>query len=654
MQRDTTATAINNSSDIDTHTISITWLSAAAIAAVRQEKLSLPQLAHRILSTTVLKNSDLPWFSLHDYQLVEVSGINAQCGSAFEPACELVRKNKIRALIFQNPTTPPTLQIIVPFSESMSPEKLPALAARLNGVFRGKLAAESFDPTAQCRYGSVGTQNIEINDIDGDFIDLRADLDAGAIDHDPELDVGDSDDIKRLNANHAILPIGGKTRVVTFGELEEFPGRQTIIMTQTVGDFAALMNKYRHRYTNDKGEEKTVPMGNYWVGSQYRRQYDDGMAFMPQPDKKRVYSKLNLWRGYGVKSVKPDGKSGAAGCNKFLDFMLKVICGGNEQHFDYLRKREATILQRRIRTEIAIGLHTEEEGVGKGFYESKMSHLLGSHAMRVTNPKHVIGAFNPHLETLLRLTADEALFVGNHEHRNALFGLITDTPLTIEPKGCGVYNAENFLNISVLSNSPHFVPVSGTARRFFIPTLSTEHMQDFKYFEAIEHQLRNEGGFESLLFNLLNEVDLTDFNVRDVPKTAGLVEQAALGRRGVDGLVEEACSYGRVPCEHWLWPGCTVTSGTESGLGFFVYIDNHRDRELSPLGAHKVIKRLVKKWNCCALGQQRDPSSGKRITALKWPSLEDLRKLFVERFGEQEWLHPEVSEWKPSGQPFPQ
>ena len=52
---------------------------------------------------------------------------------------------------------------------------------------------------------------------------------------------------------HAVLPIGGKTRVVTFGELEEFPGRETIVMTQTVDDFKSLKNKYRHTYRDEKG-----------------------------------------------------------------------------------------------------------------------------------------------------------------------------------------------------------------------------------------------------------------------------------------------------------------------------------------------------------------------------------------------------------------
>jgi hypothetical protein len=333
----------------------------------------------------------------------------------------------------------------------------------------------------------------------------------------------EKDDITRLNKVHAVLPIGGKTRVVTFGEMEEFPGRETIIMTQTMGDFASLQNKYLHEYSDKNGKLQSVPMGTYWLNSKDRRQYDGGMAFMPQHDEEVIRERLNLWRGYGVKLIKPKHKSAAAGCNLFLDFMRDVICSGNEEHFDYLLKREAFILQNRIRCEVALGLNTEEEGCGKGFYEKNIGHLLGYHYMQITNPKHIVGAFNPHLETLLRMTADEALFVGNHEHRNMLFNLVTESKLTIEPKGCGVYRADNYLNISVLSNAKHFLPISGTARRFFLPTVSPHRRGDHAYFKKIQDQLDN-GGFEALLYYFLN-VDLTDFNVRLVPQTEGLMEQ---------------------------------------------------------------------------------------------------------------------------------
>ena len=343
-----------------------------------------------------------------------------------------------------------------------------------------------------------------------------------------KFDESGKGDVERLNRMHAVLPIGGKTRVVTFGELEEFPGRETIVMTQSIGDFKLLQNKYRHTYRDKEGELRHIPLGNHWISSPLRRQYDGGMAFMPQHNGD-VGNRLNLFRGFGVKAVKPDGKSGAAGCRKFLDFMLNIICSGNEAHFDYLLKREATIFQKRIRSEIALGLQTKEEGCGKGFYEETMGRLLGNHAMLVTNPKHIVGNFNPHLETLLRLTADEALFVGNHEHRNALFGLITESTLTIEPKGCALYKAASFLNLSIISNADHFLPVSGTARRFLIPTVSAARKQDFAYFAGLQAELDN-GGYEALLYHLPDEVDLTNFNVREVPQTEALMQQRGARR----------------------------------------------------------------------------------------------------------------------------
>ena len=91
-------------------------------------------------------------------------------------------------------------------------------------------------------------------------------------------------------------------------------------------------------------------------------------------------------------------KSGAAGCKRFLDHGLKVICSGNAEHYDYLIKREAFIAQKRTRSEIAVGLQTEVEGTGKGFWCRNINRLYGNHAMEVQNPEHVVGKHNTHLE----------------------------------------------------------------------------------------------------------------------------------------------------------------------------------------------------------------------------------------------------------------
>src|SRR4051794_27806856 len=78
---------------------------------------------------------------------------------------------------------------------------------------------------------------------------------------------GNETDVARLNRKHAVLPIGGKTRVVTFGELPEFPGRETIVMTQTFDDFKALNDRYRHSYVDAKGQQQETPMGTHWIAS---------------------------------------------------------------------------------------------------------------------------------------------------------------------------------------------------------------------------------------------------------------------------------------------------------------------------------------------------------------------------------------------------
>lgn len=332
-----------------------------------------------------------------------------------------------------------------------------------------------------------------------------------------------------MNEQHCVLPIAGKTRVATWGDDPDFPGRKTIVSFSGFGDFRALLDKYRHSFQGEdkKGNPITVTMGlgSWWIAAPQRRQYDGGMRFMPNRDEDVVNETLNLWQGFSVAARKPEGRSGASGCALLLDHGLKIICSGDEEHFDYLMKREALIAQKRIRSEIAVGLQTEEEGTGKETWCGAFRHLYGTHAMQVQNTEHVIGKHNAHLEVLLRLTADEALFAGDPRQRNALYNLITEPLLTVEPKFIGVYTAPNYLNIDIISNAKHFIPVSGTARRFMVPKVSPDRANDHDYFNKIRTQLNDDGGYEALLYHLLYEIDIRDFNVRAVPKTAGLLDQ---------------------------------------------------------------------------------------------------------------------------------
>ena len=460
-------------------------------------------------------------------------------------------------------------------------------------------------------------------------------------------------DLEKMNSQHAVLPIGGKTRVITWGDDPDFRGRKTVVRAQGFTDFKNLhSNKRKLVMTTSKDEDgkptttkKSIPLGAWWLGRPRRRQYDDGRRFMPQHEVEVVGSVLNMFEGFPIQPRKPDGRSGASGCQLFLDHGLKIMCSGNEEHWDYLLKREAWIAQNRQRSEIAACYRTEEEGSGKGFWCNHLGRLYGSHFMQIIKAEHVIGKHNEHLETLIKLCADEALFVGDPRQRNILFSLITEPTVDIEPKFIGVYPVKNYLNIDIISNAKHFLPVSRTARRFFVPTVSENKVGDFDYFDAIDKELKN-GGYEALLYHLLHEVDLRNFNIRKVPKTVGLAEQAELSRKGIDGLVEKICSEGCVPSPHEEWPGFSVSTGAEERKGFDFLIDTHPDRELRDLGAHKVKRELRKNWNCKSGDDARRRDGDKLIRGIKWPQLSELRELFVSRHGKQEWLNPEVTEWQ--------
>lgn len=455
-------------------------------------------------------------------------------------------------------------------------------------------------------------------------------------------------DLEEMNSNHAVLPIGDKTRVVTWGADCNFSGRKTIVRAQTFQDFANLYSNRRKIIEKIDADgnptQKKVPIGEWWLRHERRRQYNGGQKFMPQHDAEVVDDALNMYNGFAVHSRKPEGGSGASGCRLFLKHGFEVICNGNEEHWDYLLKREAWIVQNRRRSEIAAAYRTEAEGSGKGFWCTHLGHLFGQHFMQVSNPDHVIGKHNPHLETLIKLCADEALFVGDPRHRNALFSMITEPTLTIEPKFVGAYKATNHLNIDITTNAKHFVPASRTARRFFIPTVSENRVGDLEYFKRMENQLKD-GGYEALLYHLLNEVDLRDFDVRRVPKTAGLAEQVEYSRKGLDGLIEKICSEGRVPCAHGHWPGFSISNGSEIKQGFDYFIDTHHDRELRDLQALKVKRQLRRDWGCLAGDEAKRRDAGDMIYGVKWPPLAGLREKFVKRHGPQEWLHPEVTEW---------
>ena len=98
---------------------------------------------------------------------------------------ESFKKVRLRALVYTSPShtvAKPRWRILAPTSCDLPPQERTKLVAGLNGILGRILAPESFTLSQSYYYGSVNNSaEHRAVIVDGDYIDLRDDLDAGAI-----------------------------------------------------------------------------------------------------------------------------------------------------------------------------------------------------------------------------------------------------------------------------------------------------------------------------------------------------------------------------------------------------------------------------------------------------------------------------------------
>jgi len=313
--------------------------------------------------------------------------------------------------------------------------------------------------------------------------------------------------LRVLNEKFMVIGnMGGRCRVCE--EAFDTAQNRNFLTRQTFQDF-------RNRFCNQNVTQgkKQVPLGLWWINHPRRRTFEY-LTFSPGESTPGVY---NLWQGYGCKAVVGEKH------NSFLRHMYENICGGDHGHFEYLVRWMARCVQQPAKSgETAIVLRGAS-GVGKSFFAKCFGALWGRHFLQVSDAKHLVGSFNAHLRDCVVLFGDEAFFAGDRRHESVLKTLITEERMMIEHKGVDAEVTPNFIHLILASNSQWVVPTGPTERRFFVLDVSDHHQQDGRYFQVIRNDLES-GGYENMLDYLLR-LDLTGFDVRDVPQTKALREQ---------------------------------------------------------------------------------------------------------------------------------
>lgn len=333
--------------------------------------------------------------------------------------------------------------------------------------------------------------------------------------------------IAKLNESYALVIVGDKTAIL---KLAADGGIK--FLTHSAFE---LWHANRFIYYQDKnGDQKKISLAKYWLHHAQRQQYE-GIVFAPG---REVPNHFNLWRGFAVEPRQGD-------CSKFLAHLKDNVCRGDEALYLWVVGWFAQIMQhpnKKMGTSLVL---RGKQGTGKTKVGQVIGSLLGEHYALVSDPRYVTGRFNSHLVSCLLLHCDESFWAGDHAAEGKLKDLITGDHHFIEYKGKEPIRVHNYVRLFVTGNPDWLVPTGFEERRFATLDIGEDRIQDKVYFAAIDAEMEN-GGREALLNHLLH-FDLASVNLREIPKTAALLDQKISSLTPENGWWFDTLMRGELP-----------------------------------------------------------------------------------------------------------
>jgi hypothetical protein len=424
-----------------------------------------------------------------------------------------------------------------------------------------------------------------------------------------------------MNKKHAVVVVGSKTRILG-DELDSYDRR--VIKFSSADDFRLRYNNQQVTITLPDGSTGIQKKADAWLNSPARRQFD-GIIMQPGNANPRFF---NMWMGFAYEPVVGDW-------GLFKQHILHNVASGQQHLYDYIIGWMAYGVKRLDRKpEVALVLQGGK-GTGKTFFADTYGELFGNHYITVSDRRHLVGNFNSHLQGSVLVFGDEAVWAGDKQAESTLKTLITGKEIRIEGKGVDVVEVPSIHRVILASNADWVVPASFDERRFAAFRLSEAQKQNGAYFRAISKQMEA-GGYEAMLHELLN-MDLSDYDPRDVPTTEALTEQKVVSMDPLYNWWYEKLSEGtlaisgfefgdKVPTK-WLHHDYLVeTSKLRKN-----YLDNFlafskRFKQMLEIGSHNTWEDPRLETNCVAPGS--NSTEIHRMTCKQLPPLDEARAWF--------------------------
>lgn len=180
----------------------VTFFTDYAAAAKTEMLVDLDDLVRRIRITTGSAKAVLPWLKMarfgdlktakgslrHDGNMLSISGVEADYDDEVMSVDEAVTRlgaAGVLAIVYTSPShseDAPRWRVLCPLSQEYTPDERDRFLARLNGLFGGIFANESWTRSQSYYYGSVNQNpSHRAEPVEGTPIDLISELDMFAI-----------------------------------------------------------------------------------------------------------------------------------------------------------------------------------------------------------------------------------------------------------------------------------------------------------------------------------------------------------------------------------------------------------------------------------------------------------------------------------------
>jgi hypothetical protein len=339
--------------------------------------------------------------------------------------------------------------------------------------------------------------------------------------------------IYRFNRNYMLVGDGGPSVIKESYDPAVNSYSYTSYKPQA---FPMLFRKYPICIdVDEKGKPIRANPATVWLDHPKGRWYEHGFVFNPRGSARRGY--YNLWKGWGVEARQGDW-------SLLRTHIKEVICSNDEATFAYLLGWMADLTQVPNRKPEVLVAIRGKEGSGRGIVFRALLKLVGTHGLYLNAAEQLTGRFNDFMHDKLFVFADEAFFPGDKKNIGKLKSMITETLQLLEAKFKQARPAASYYRVASATNEDWVVPAGLHSRRYFVLDASDAHMQDHRYFAAIQAQLES-GGYEAMLYDLLHH-DLSNFNVREVPVTAALNEQRERSLPGEYAWLKHILARGHV------------------------------------------------------------------------------------------------------------